>query len=74
MPDTHEPKWRDKGKIGNIMMRLGKHAKGEIVMTTSQIRAAEVYLRKTVPDLSSMTLQGDPEKPVNHNVTVKYAD
>lgn len=56
------------------MSRLEKHGDGQIEMTQSQIAAAKLYLSKTLPDLSSMTLQGDADKPINHSVTVKYAD
>lgn len=52
MPDIQEPKWRCKNKAGNLMARVHKHAKGEIEMTNSQLKAAEIYLRKTIPDLS----------------------
>lgn len=74
MADIATPAWRDKNKIGNLMSRLQRHGEGEIEMTPSQIQAAKLYLSKTLPDLSSMTLQGDAEKPINHSVTVKYAD
>lgn len=39
--------------------RLEKHAAGEIEMTNSQVRAAEILLRKCVPDLSAVTLDGE---------------
>jgi hypothetical protein len=54
MPDIQTPAWRDKNRISNIIKRLEKHANGEIEMTATQIRAAEIYLRKCVPDLSSV--------------------
>lgn len=46
------------------MTRLYKHGNGEVEMTTSQIQAAKAYLAKTVPDLQSMELSSDPDKPV----------
>ncbi len=61
MADIETPRWRDKNKIGNIMSRLNKHAEGEIEMTTSQIQAAKLYLDKTLPNLASMQMSGDPE-------------
>lgn len=54
MADIATPEWRDKNKIGNLMARLKKHADGEIEMTSTQLKAAEIFLRKTLPDLSSV--------------------
>lgn len=39
---------------GQIMHRLKKAADGEIEMTSSQVRAAEVYLSKTMPSLQAV--------------------
>lgn len=39
---------------GRIMQRLRDNAEGVIEMTPSQIKAAEVYLSKTVPSLSAV--------------------
>ncbi len=53
-----EPTWRDKNKSGALMARVLKHANGEVEMTSSQLKAAEVYLRKTIPDLARTELSG----------------
>ena len=65
MADIETPRWRDKGRIGNLMSRLYRHAEGEIEMTATQIRAAEAYLKKTLPDVQSVTLKGDAENPLS---------
>jgi hypothetical protein len=44
--------------------RLEKHAMGEIELTTTQVRAAEILLKKVVPDLASITHKGDPDNPL----------
>jgi hypothetical protein len=72
MADIETPTWRDKNKAGNLMTRLYKHGNGEIEMTDSQIKAATAFLKKTVPDLSAMTLSGDKEAPIVH--TVKWGE
>lgn len=72
MVDIRTPEWRDKNKAGNLMARLYKHANGEVEMTATQIRAAESFLKKVVPDLSSVSLSGDSEKPIVH--TVKWGE
>jgi hypothetical protein len=58
------PEWRCKIKAGVIMDRLQKHANSEIEMTDSQIKAANLFLKKVIPDLSSVTLGSDPDRPV----------
>lgn len=42
-----------------IMNRLTDHALGKIALTATQIRAAEILLRKTVPDLSAVEHSGE---------------
>lgn len=36
----------------------------------TRLRAIEVLLRKALPDLSSVTLSGDSENPINIKVTI----
>jgi len=72
MANIHEPAWRDKNKAGNLMDRLYKHGNGEIELSATQIRAAESFLKKVVPDLSSVTHAGDKEAPIVH--TVKWEE
>lgn len=56
--------WRDKNKAGNLMSRILKHANGEVEMTNTQLRAAEIFLRKTLPDLTKATLTGNDDQPL----------
>ena len=42
-----------------ILQRVNKHAMGKIEMTATQIKAAEILLRKTMPDLKAIEHQGD---------------
>lgn len=37
---------------------------GELEMTKTQITAAQAFLKKVLPDLSSTTLSGDPDAPM----------
>lgn len=55
---THDDKTREKIKTSQLLNRLQNHAFGKNKMTTTQIRAAEVCLKKTLPDLQSMTVGG----------------
>lgn len=55
----HDAKTRQKIKTSQLVNRLMQHANGKNEMTVTQIRAAEILLRKTLPDLSAVTLDGD---------------
>ena len=49
---------REAIKITKLVQKLQKNALGELVkpMTPSQIRSAEIILRKALPDLSAATI------------------
>ena len=55
----HDAKTREKIKTSQLVNRLMQHANGKNKMTVTQIRAAEILLRKTLPDLSAVTMDGD---------------
>ena len=53
---------------------LQAHVFGEITLDRSQITAAIALLKKTVPDLTAVTLSGDPDAPITHSlVDAAYA-
>lgn len=58
---SHSERVRQRIKATQLMHRLEKHALGEIEMTLSQIRAAEILLRKVVPDLRQVEIRGSIE-------------
>ena len=66
MANPREPAWNCKVKSGNLIARILKHANGQIEMTPSQLKAAELYLRKTVPDLSRTELTGKDGAAIEH--------
>jgi hypothetical protein len=51
---------------------LGKTEKGDktVEIDAGRLRAIEILLRKTLPDVSAVTLSGDAERPLEINVTV----
>ncbi len=53
--------WRSRIEVGTIITKLGKLMNGEIEMSTQQMKAAEILLRKTLPDLTAtdLTTKGD---------------
>ena len=52
-------RFQDLIKTGEIIKRLQKHILGNEKLTTTQVRAAEVLLRKVAPDLQATALSTD---------------
>ncbi len=52
---THDYKTRQKIQTSQLVNRLSDHVVGKIELSQTQIRAAEILLRKTLPDLSAIT-------------------
>lgn len=54
---TLDAPWDDKvrGRIQTSMLinRLSDHVFGKVELTPSQVRSAEILLKKTIPDLSA---------------------
>lgn len=69
---SHDMKTREKIKTSQLINRLQNHIDGECELSVTQMRAIEILLRKTLPDLSAITLSGDAENPVQHAVKVSF--
>ena len=78
---THHAEVRKRIQTAQLLNRLQNNALGEVKitalpdgtlksseLTTGQIRSIEILLRKTLPDLSSIILLGDPENPIIHRI------
>lgn len=50
---------RDSIKTSMLIKRVYGHAIGEVEMSPTQLRAAEILLKKTLPDLQSIDHTGD---------------
>lgn len=55
--------WRERIKSGLILSRLEQAALGELEMSPSALKAAEIVLRKTLPDLARTEVTGDEGGP-----------
>jgi hypothetical protein len=53
---TLTEEWKKKIQSSNLITHLGKCAVGEIEMTSQQIKAAEILLKKVMPDLKSVDM------------------
>jgi len=62
--------WRERIRAGKILAKLMKHVEGEVEMSATQIRAAEILLKKVLPDLSSIEHKGN----VEHRHLTEYSD
>ncbi len=56
--------WVQRIKAAKLEERLAKHAKGEIEMSATQVRAAEILLRKIRPDLKAVDHTGETKHVV----------
>lgn len=52
---------RSRIQVGVLVNRLEKQAAGQLEMTPNQLRATEILLRKTLPDLSQVDHSGSIE-------------
>ena len=62
--------WRLGIKVAQIRNRLQDHVLGKIELSATQVRAAEVLLRKVIPDLSSTEYTG----VIEHKHVTEYSD
>ena len=60
----HLQQTRDKIQTTQLLKRLQDHALGSVDIEPSRIRAIEILLRKTLPDLSQVALTGESGGPV----------
>lgn len=65
--------WKAKIKASMLLIRLQDHAVGKIEMKNTQIKAADIVLRKMVPDLAKHEHTGEDGGPLIVEV-VKFAD
>jgi uncharacterized protein YjiS (DUF1127 family) len=56
--------WRERIRTSMLLNRLQDHAFGEVELTQSQIKAIEILLRKTAPDLAATQISGPDGGPV----------
>ena len=67
---NHKAEVRERIKVSQLLNRLHQNALESECMTAGQLKAAEILLRKALPDLASVQHSGDSENPVEHKHTV----
>ena len=69
---TVNEKWREKIQSSMLVDRLVKHAVGEIEMTATQIKAADILLKKVAPDLKAVEHTGEDGGPIRTKVDIHF--
>lgn len=65
MGKLHQEDVRKKIQVGQLLETLQNHAlSGESELSASRLKAIEILLRKSMPDLQAVTHSGDDEQPV----------
>ena len=71
-PTTRElhAQWREKISSSKLITRLDQFAMGEIELSRDQIKAIEILLKKTIPDLKAieLTVDGSGAKRFSFNM------
>lgn len=70
----HSDEVRAKIQASMLIRGLQDNFEGKKNLTSGQIKSAEILLRKSVPDLSSIELSSDPNKPVQIVSQIRLVD
>lgn len=62
---TVDERTRLKIQTTQLVNRLTNHALNDVEMSSTQIRAIEILLKKSLPDLQSIEHSTDPDKPLS---------
>lgn len=68
----HSEQVRQKIQAAVLCQRLHDHAEGKLEMSSSQIRAAEVLLDRSVPKLSQIQHTGEDGGAIKHSLKVTF--
>src|SRR5947207_1423659 len=60
----HDEETRARIQAAKLIDRLHGHVMGDVDLTAAQVQSARVLLNKSLPDLSNVTLSGDPDNPL----------
>ena len=66
----HQEDVRKKIQVSQLLNVLQNHALGETEeLSPTRMKAIEILLRKSMPDMPSVTISGDADQPLQHIVT-----
>jgi hypothetical protein len=70
MGKLHQDDVRKKIQVSQLINILQDHAlTGEGELPPTRMKAIEILLKKSIPDLSAVELSGDPDAPVELKVS-----
>ena len=66
----HQDDVRKKIQVSQLLNVLQNHALGTTEdLSPTRMKAIEILLRKSMPDMASVTISGDADQPLQHIVT-----
>jgi hypothetical protein len=66
----HQEDVRKKIQVSQLLNVLQNHALGVSEdLSPTRMKAIEILLRKSMPDMASVTISGDSDQPLQHIVT-----
>jgi len=66
----HQDDVRKKIQVSQLLNVLQNHALGVTEdLSPTRMKAIEILLRKSMPDMASVTVSGDSDQPLQHIVT-----
>jgi len=67
----HQEDVRKKIQVSQLLNVLQNHALGvnDDEISPTRMKAIEILLRKSMPDMASVTISGDADQPLQHIVT-----
>ena len=66
----HQDDVRKKIQVSQLLNVLQNHALGVSEdLSPTRMKAIEILLRKSMPDMASVTISGDSDQPIQHIVT-----
>ena len=70
----HPEEVRKRIQVSQLINRLNDHAlsQNNVKMDKTQIGAANILLRKVLPDLASTTISGDEGRPIQHKLVIEF--
>ena len=68
----HSEEVRSKIQASQLINRLQCCALEDLELRPDQLKAIEILLKKSLPDLTAVEISGDPENPVSLKATVEF--
>lgn len=70
----HQEMVREKIQASQLINVLEDHALNGTELSATRIKAIEILLKKSVPDLSAVQVSGDADSPLAHKIEMVIID